>query len=112
MTILSVIRGDTARWKFQRRDMNGDVILTQADELYFTVKKNYNTSDYILQKTISDFIFDNDGTYHLILAAEDTELLKYGDYVFDIEVTTNEYVQTIAKGKFIIAEESTWVSNK
>lgn len=107
-----LVRGDTGAIKFQRLDSSGEPITVAPTAMYFTVKKSYTNSTDIFQKTLADMTMDEDGTWHFIIAPEDTASLDYGSYVFDLEVTTNDYVQTIAKGKLILEEEATWVGNK
>lgn len=107
-----LIRGDTGAFKFQRLDSTGEPITATPTAMYFTVKKLYSCSSDVFQKTLADMTMDEDGTWHFIIAPEDTATLDYGTYVFDLEVTTADYVQTIAKGKLCIDEEATWVANK
>ena len=109
---MNLRRGDTGKFKFQRLDAEGEPITTIADEVYFTVKKNTKTQDYIIQKTLDDMAFDNDGTYHFTIEPKDTENLKYFDYVYDIEVTQGGDVSTIAFGKFVLQDEVTFAANK
>ena len=109
---MTIVRGDTGAFKFQRLDSNGDAITAAPTAMYFTVKKSYSYATDIFQKTLADMTMDEDGTWHFIIAPEDTASLDYGSYVFDLEVTTDDYVQTIAKGKLILEEEATWVGNK
>ena len=111
--MIELIRGDSLSLKFKRLDAQGQAITTEADEVYFTVKKSYNDTDFILQKTLSDMTFDNDGTYHISILPEDTEDLMYGKYVYDLEVLVGtDYKKTIAIGDFIIKEEVTFSSNE
>lgn len=107
-----LVRGDTGAFKFQRLDSSGEAITTTPTAIYFTVKKSYSHADDIFQKTLSDMTMDEDGTWHFTINPVDTASLDYGQYVFDLEVTTDDYVQTIAKGKLLLEEEATWVGNK
>ena len=110
---MEIIRGDTQQYKFQRKDVDGNVITQQATKVYFTVKENYNVNKVLIQKTIEDMTFDSDGTYHFAITADDTNNLYYGNYVYDIEVKQgNDYTKTIAKGVFKITEEVTFESNE
>lgn len=109
---MTLVRGDTGAFKFQRLDSDGEPITATPTAMYFTVKKTYANSADVFQKTLADMTMDADGTWHFVIAPEDTATLDYGAYVFDLEVTTDEYVQTIAKGKLILDEEATWVRNK
>lgn len=109
---LNQTRGDTGNFTFQCLDTQGAVITAIADAIYFTVKTSWDTAPAVIRKTIDDMTFDDDGTYHFTIEPEDTEGLRYGLYVYDIEVTRDGVVTTIAKGKLAITEESTWAINK
>lgn len=110
--MISMVRGDTAKFRFQRLDANGDVILTKAPRIFFTLKKKYIYEPFILQKTIADMTFDFEGWYHFTIEPEDTNGLDFGAYIYDIEVITDEYKQTISIGDFAITKEVTWVQNE
>lgn len=110
--MLTFTRGDTFSIKFQRKDCNGDVITEAPNTMYFTLKTRPSIKTYVLQKTLEDMHSDADGTWHITLQPEDTEGLSVGNYYFDIEVTTNSYVKTIAKDWIKLTEESTWKDNK
>lgn len=109
---MKITRGDTGNYHFQCLDVDNQVITTIADDVYFTVKPSWNTAVAVLQKRLSDMTFDEDGTYHFTLQPNDTEHLAYGNYVFDIEVTRDGVVTTIAKGNLTITQEATWAVNK
>lgn len=109
---MKITRGDTGNFTFQCLDTQGAVITTIADALYFTVKPSWNTAVAVICKTLDDMTFSEDGTYHFTIQPNETECLKYGNYVFDIEVTRDGVVTTIAKGVLTITEEATWVINK
>lgn len=110
--VLKMTRGDTTAWKFQRLDIDGNVITLIADEVYFTVKNSFNDKGYLFQKTLDDMTFDEDGTYHFRIEPEDTNNLKYGDLVYDLEVIQSDVKSTISKGKFVLTVESTWAVNE
>ena len=109
---MQIIRGDSSKFKFQRLDENGDPILIPASRIYFTVKRKATDSEIILQKTVDDMTFDGEGYYHFVIEPEDTNEMAFGDYVFDIEVITDEYKQTIAIGKFFVSYEVTHAGNE
>lgn len=109
---IQIIRGDTAKYKFQRVNSEG-VITTRPSSLYFTVKETANMESVVFQKTIDDMTQDEDGTWHFTIEPEDTNGKQYGDYVFDIEVIEAESVKTtVAYGVFKIKPEVTWVQNE
>ena len=109
--MILITRGDTCPFSFTRVDKTGEIIQEMATKIYFTVKKDYNSEKVVLQKTIGDMSFDN-GTYHFTIEPEDTNGLEYGLYVYDLEVITDEYKQTISKGPIRITEEVTFESDE
>lgn len=108
---MNLFRGDTGRYKFQRRDKDGNVLTTIPAEIYFTVKKTFDDKEYIFQKTIADMTKDSEHVWHFVINPADTETLPYGKYVYDIEVT-DEDVTTISSGFFELRKEATWSVNK
>ena len=111
---LSMTRGDTIPYHFQRKDNAGKPILTEAEKIYFTVKDTDLQQPVVLQKTIEDMTFDETGTYHFTIYPEDTNNLTYGTYTYDVEVRieSDNYTRTISKGIFELTDESTWASNE
>ena len=109
---MELTRGDTGFFKFQRLDAEGQVITTIPDAIYFTVKASYADLDIAFQKKLADMTMDNDGTWHFTVDPADTQSLLIGNYVYDIEVNQNGYVQTIAKGSLKITQEATWYQNR
>lgn len=105
-------RGDTFKFKFQRKNLNNDTILEKSEKMWFTVKKNYKTKDIAIQKTLKDntIIFDDDGYYHVTLNNSDTKDLKYQKYVYDIQIANNGIVKTIAFGTLELTNEVTFES--
>lgn len=111
MKDLSIRRGDTKGFYF-RRTKDGEPIQQEAQSIYFTVKKSSKLNEVVFQKTLDDMDFDEEYFYHLIVNPEDTNGLQYGDYVYDVEVKIENYVKTIAIGKFTIKNEVTFVGNE
>lgn len=106
------IRGDTRKYYFQRLNADGTPITMRPDRLYFTVKKKTTDKVVLIQKTLDDMEIDDDGTYHFTILPEDTDNLKYMNYVYDIEVITDGVKTTIAKGGFIIEDEVTFAEDE
>lgn len=90
--------GDTYTRDFIITGYSSDI-----DDIFFTVKKNVDDKNYVLQKTLNngitlvDVTYDTDGTtilsrtYNLLINAEDTETFTpESEYVFDIEIVTDE----------------------
>ena len=109
MSRIILMRGDTHQLKFCRLDNNGDPILSPADKLYFTVKKNIDSRTPVLQKTISDMEFDSQtGYYTFVIEPEDTDNLTCSTYAYDIEVVVGDnYKRTISEGEIIIKADVT-----
>ena len=109
--MLKVIRGDTSKFKFSRKDSEGNTIMQQANAIYFTIKNDCFTKQVLIQKTIDDMTFEN-GVYTFTIDGTDTDNLNYGFYRYDLEVVEEEYKQTISIGDFVIEEEVTFTSNE
>lgn len=109
---MTLTRGDTGRYVFSRKNAVGDIITDRPQAMFFTVKDSYDTGGVIFQKTLSDMDMDGQGAWHFSIEPVDTERLTVKTYVWDIEVTTDRYVKTIAKGKLTLKSEATWYSNK
>lgn len=111
---MKLIRGDSARWKFQRKAADGSVITVEPEAIFWTVKRSYDDQEFVIQKTKEDFELDEDYYYHFGVTPDDTNDLAYGTYYYDIEVIQDDglYKQTIKTGEFIISPEATWASNE
>lgn len=109
---MEFIRGDTAKYKFQRKDANGNVITTKADNIYFTLKVNGYSDEVLLQKTIDDMEFDDEYYYHFTIEPSDTDDFSFGTYQYDIEVIQDGVKTTIARGELQLEEEITWATDE
>ena len=90
---ISLIRGETTIWKFQRKDSSGAVITDVPDEMYCSIKANYDDSDYVIQKSYTDGdITYADGWWTITLSASDTLGLNVGKYVVDVKLITSSEV--------------------
>lgn len=111
-------RGDTPVITFNLTDLNGNALNLEEAEIYFTMKKNKNISNYILQKKYSTGDISVDGKKgSLFIKHTDTASLKYGKYWYDICVkfptsTSAVYVQTLARGYITLGGESTFIENE
>ncbi len=78
-------RGDTVSFNCQIQYSNSsktEYEMQTGDTLVFTVRtkaKNTSGDDYLIQKSST--------TNQIALLPEDTALLNYGDYVYDIQLT-------------------------
>lgn len=114
MENINIIRGDTKKLKFIRKDNNDETILIQPDNIYFSVKDNTKTKIIKIQKTLEDMEFNQEtGEYTFTILPSDTNELSYATYKYDLEVKDGEnYIQTIALGDFVVEEEVTFADNE
>lgn len=108
MTTLTQTRGDTVSYRFQRKTTAGSIIYTRPEAIFFTVKNTFNTAEICIQKSINQMTMNNDGTWRFTIEHGDTAELPYGVYVFDLQITDNGAVTTVAKGQFKLTQEATW----
>lgn len=107
-------RGTTLKLKAQRKDFNEQPILTEAQEIYFVVKKHWTDKEALIIKDLSDMVFDEEGYYHFTIEPTDTENLAYGKYVWDFTPVENNdaYRAKPAHGYFIIGNSAGWIVNE
>ncbi len=106
-------RGDTMPVSFELTDSNGNELDFSSAEVYFTLKKNYNTQTAILQKKYSLGEIEIEGKNgNLVLEHNDTAELSYGKYVYDIQIKSGDYVKTLVIGQIELTKESTWKVNE
>lgn len=106
-------RGDTCPVSFGITDSAGEGIDLSTAEIYFTVKKGYSTQDFVLQKKKSTGGITVSGKdCVLVLSHNDTAQLSYGNYVYDIQFKSGDYVKTICMGTITLTNESTWKANE
>ena len=106
-------RGDTCPVSFDITDKNGNELDFTNTEVYFTLKKNYNTTSYILQKKKSTSGITIEGKKgSLVLTHNDTAELNYGNYVYDIQIKSGDYVKTLVLGTITLTNESTFKANE
>lgn len=112
---ISFARGDSYEKGFVLRDKRTkDFIITDFDEVYFTVKKRYTDKEPVLQKRMSENGIVNDGLGHytVFIKPEDTEGLPFGEYDFDISLKKDEnFVRTFV-GTLELTKEVTHKSNE
>lgn len=108
---MKFIRGDTIRLKFARLDINGETILTKADEIWFTIKENSYTENKIIQKKLSDNSItfnDDDGFYHMTIKPEETRKMLNEKYVYDIQREVEGDIRTISLGTLELINDVTF----
>ena len=99
---ISLTRGDTARITLAVKKADGTDYDYSADTVLFTIKKNVHASESLLQKVVTD------GAVYI--APVDTAELAYGEYAYDVQLTTQsgDVCTIIAPAKFILEPEVTW----
>lgn len=108
-------RGDTFKFKYALKDfLTKEIITKSVDKMWFSVKNSTLTDHIIIQKSLEDgtITFTDDGYYHIIINPEDTNNLKYKDYVFDIEIINNGDKLTLKVGDFTLKDEVTFAINE
>lgn len=111
---ITMPRGDLRNVKFNITDSSGEIVTTIFDEIYITFKENYIDEKVIFQKKLSDGTItkDEESYYHFKIEPEDTNKLKYKEYVFDIELIIENSVKQTTLGKLMITDEVTFATNE
>ena len=106
-------RGDMRPVSFMIRNCDQPVAAEEISDIYFTVKLDFNITDYLFQKRLSagDIDLIDDGSYQFVIEPEDTDALKFGRYVFDIEIVGPDIKQTFI-GDLVLTNEATHKSNE
>lgn len=109
-------RGDTITYGFELMDSEKKPLNFKPEEaeIYFTCKKNENTSEVIFQKKYStnEIQFARDGIYYLTINSKDTNELKYGNYGYDVTIKSGDFVATRIIGTITLTKEFTHKSNE
>lgn len=107
-------RGDIRNIKFSINDASNEIVSIDFDEIYFTCKKTFNDSDILFQKKLTDgsITKGEDGFYHLTIKPVDTDNLKYGNYVFDIELILGDFIKQTTIGELMLTNEVTHAQNE
>lgn len=100
---IQVTRGDSAYFNIEILCEDGTKYYREpGDKLVFTVKRSYNSDYEYIQKEIPELA--------LILSGDDTRELDYGNYWYDIELTTADggVYTVVGPARFIMREEVTF----
>lgn len=85
--MLSIYQGNDKIFTFIRKDVNGNVITTTPQQIWFTVKKSYENMSSLISKTLGNGIEqNNDGSWNIRINAGDTLSAKTGKYVCDVKI--------------------------
>lgn len=111
MTELSPLyRGDSREYALTFTDKEGVAIDITGWKVYFTLKKNplINDDGALIQKDITSHEAPTEGKTKIVLAPSDTDKLKPGDYVYDIQIKKpSGDVITVVKGSLKIEADVT-----
>lgn len=103
---LEMMRGDTFKIRIKIEKADPDSIT----ELILSVKKSNADAAYAVQEKLSNggAALQDDGSFVVRIAPEDTEDLEPGDYVYDLESHIDDIdVYTLMHGKLTIQEDVT-----
>lgn len=103
------VRGDTMPFKTPINLKDGTSIRTEdIGTLFITAReKPLITAPIIFQKTLEDVTIDQEGYLHVIIEPEDTQELPYGEYFFDIQITSKTNYRKTRLFKFKLTGETT-----
>lgn len=109
-------RGDTFTFGFKREDEDGNIVSTPIKEIYFTVKRNWYVTPFLIQKKYSDggITFDaSENLYKIEIEPSETAELEYGVYNWDIQlIYADDSIYTGAKGNITLLDETTFVKDR
>jgi len=109
---ITMPRGDIRPVSFK---VNGGQDSIVFDNIYFTVKKSHKEKDFLFQKTLASGTIElmDDGTYQFTIEPEDTNTMDYGQYVFDIEILSeNAHIKQTFLGTLVLTQEVTFAANE
>lgn len=89
---LAFNKGNSGCYNIQLLDQYDNiVVLEDTAMVYFTVKENPNTDEYVFQKRLGNGITysEEDQFYVVDIQPEDTEQLVYKDYFYDFTIVRN-----------------------
>ena len=111
---ITIVRGDTLAFgvELYTVDEENDALETllnqDLDTCYFSVRKDYANTAYVLQKSLGNGIEKVEtGKYRVRIAPEDTASLEAGNYYYDLEIGLNNDIFTVIKGSFIVEYDIT-----
>lgn len=89
---LAFNKGNSGQYRLKLLNQENEVIvLENGAMIYFTVKENPNTDEYVFQKRLGDGItYSEENQYYFIdIQTDDTESMEYKDYFYDIAIVRN-----------------------
>ena len=113
--VIEMPRGDMKPICFDVTDPEtGELSDAEITEIYFTVKRDYKTANFLFQKRLSNGTIekvDTSNRFQFIIDPADTEKLGFGDYVCDIELVGPDLKSTTA-GRIRLLYEATHANNE
>ena len=111
---ITMPRGDIRPVHFNVTDADGTPSAIQFDEIYFTVKLSYQNNEFVFQKRLSDSTIESDGEggYQFTIESEDTNSLRIGTYVCDIELIYGNSIKQTTVGTLTLTNEVTFSTNE
>lgn len=101
--VWTVVRGDTASFRVYVTDDAKDPLLVSDWTIAMDINRNNST---IVSLAPEPTVSDNDGEFTVFLDSDQSELLQTGD-IFDIQMSDDTRVWTVAKGSMVIIEDVT-----
>lgn len=93
---LTITRGDTLQFAVEISGLDG----AEVSAMKFTCKENINDSTFLFQKTLDSGITKIDDTHYKVrVRPDETKNLEIGNYYYDLEMTANDDVYTLLKGR-------------
>ena len=75
------------------------------DSMEMGVKKDYTDEDFVLLKTLGNGITKLDNKkYQVIITSQETNLLNFDSYVYDIRTRSGNDIKTPLSGRIMIKE--------
>lgn len=104
---ITLVRGDTLAFGLElylaaeENEQDQTLLDQDLDSCYFTVRKDYDNTENVFQKSLGDGIEKvSQGVYRVRIAPEDTSELEVGVYYYDCEIGINDDIFTILRGSF------------
>ena len=109
----TVVRGDTAAFRVYVTDDNKDPLVIEDWNIAMEIKRPNtkpgeftDNAELIVELAPAPTATDLDGEFTVSLNANDSTMLETGD-IFDIELSDESRVWTVARGTMIIIEDVT-----
>lgn len=107
---IAMPRGDIRYERFLINNPDETRTDIDFDNVYFTVKKSPSDRVYLIKKSLRQGTITKLGLgdYQFKIEAKDTEKMKYGKYIFDIQLSYQDIVKETFSGEFELLYEVTF----